>query len=175
MKIDSVRSFFDTPLNQGGRVQSSTAGMSFSAALKDASSGQGRSSLSHTPLSVPPKPSLTISSPQQQLPQQSFNERALGLREYRQELLASNIANADTPGYKAVDIDINEAILEGKTRENVRVQYRVTTQGSVDGNTVDMDIERAQFAQNGLLHEYTVDRVKGYYKMMDDLLRNTPY
>jgi len=106
---------------------------------------------------------------------ESFNERALGLRAYRQELLASNIANADTPGYKAVDIDINEALRTGKSKDDAPVLYRVPAQGSIDGNSVDMDVERAQFSENAVMYEYTVDRVRGYYKMMDDLLKNTPY
>jgi len=38
-----------------------------------------------------------------------------------------------------------------------------------------MDVERAQFSENAVMYEYTVDRVRGYYKMMDDLLKNTPY
>lgn len=97
------------------------------------------------------------------------------MRAYRQELLASNIANADTPGYKALDIDINDALRTGKTKDEIQVQYRIPAQGSIDGNTVDMDVERAQFAQNALMYEYTVDRVKGHYKEMDELLKNTPY
>jgi len=175
MKIDSTRSFFDTATQQGERVQNSSASKAFSATLGDAIASQGKTLPSQRPLPLVPSPSLTASPSQRSKPQQSFNERALGLREYRQELLASNIANADTPGYKAIDIDINEALRAGQTKENVQLQYRVPIQGSVDGNTVDMDIERAQFAQNGLMYEYTIDRIKGYYKMMDDLLRNTPY
>ena len=105
-----------------------------------------------------------------------FHERALGLRAYRQELLASNIANADTPGYKAVDIDINNAIKSGATVDSgVALKYEVQSQGNVDGNTVDMDIARQKFAENALLYEFEVDRVKGFYKSMDDLLKNTPY
>lgn len=108
--------------------------------------------------------------------EKNFNERALGLRAYRQELLASNIANADTPGYKAVDIDIVDALRSGLwATSKLQLKYHVPTQGSVDGNTVDMDVERAKFAENALMYEYHVDRVKGYYKNMDDLLRNTPY
>jgi flagellar basal-body rod protein FlgB len=38
-----------------------------------------------------------------------------------------------------------------------------------------MDVERAKFAENALMYEYEVDRVKGFYKSMDDLLKNTPY
>jgi flagellar basal-body rod protein FlgB len=112
---------------------------------------------------------------QQAKPEQSLNKRALGLRAYRQELLASKMANADTANYKAVDIDINDALRTGKTKEDVQVQYRLPAQGSADGNTVDMDVERAQFSQNSLMYEYKVYRVKGHYKEMDDLLKNLPH
>lgn len=105
-----------------------------------------------------------------------FHERALGLRAYRQTLLASNIANVDTPGYQAVDIDIEDAIRnEHSSASKVEVKYRVPAQGSIDGNTVEMDVERAKFAKNALMYEYQVDRVKGFYKMIDDLLKSTPY
>jgi flagellar basal-body rod protein FlgB len=109
-----------------------------------------------------------------------FNEAALSLRSQRQELLASNIANADTPGYKARDIDFASALqgalgrsappagvlnatapahLGGAARnpdllpDGTQVQYRGVVQGAVDGNTVDMDVERNQFADNALRYE----------------------
>jgi flagellar basal-body rod protein FlgB len=109
-----------------------------------------------------------------------FNETALSLRSQRQELLASNIANADTPNYKARDIDFSNALqgalsrssqtqgqlattaqahiangaADGKTLpDGTPVLYRGVSQGAVDGNTVDMDTERAQFADNGLRYE----------------------
>jgi flagellar basal-body rod protein FlgB len=108
-----------------------------------------------------------------------FNETALSLRSQRQELLASNIANADTPNYKARDIDFNSALQNalaskgaagplattaaqhigrglpsGNTLANgTPVLYRGEVQGSVDGNTVDMDVERNQFADNALRYE----------------------
>jgi flagellar basal-body rod protein FlgB len=105
-----------------------------------------------------------------------FHERALGLRAYRQEMLASNIANADTPGYKAVDIDVNTAIKSGGSADSgVEPKYEVQSQGAIDGNTVDMDIARQKFAENALMYEYELDRVKGFYKSMSDLLSNTPY
>jgi flagellar basal body rod protein FlgB len=108
--------------------------------------------------------------------QGSFHERALALRAYRQELLASNIANADTPGYKAVDIDVGATLRAGGGLDSgVALQYAVPTQASVDGNTVEMDTERAKFAQNALMYEYEVDRVKGHYKDLTDVLGNTPY
>jgi len=128
-----------------------------------------------------PPPSTNVTTGHFQLPsaraaeEGSLNERALGLRAYRQELLASNIANADTPDYKAVDFDIQEALRTGKTAKTVEVKYVIPSQGSVDGNTVEMDVERVKFAENALMYEYHVDRVRGHYKDMEDLLKNTPY
>lgn len=106
----------------------------------------------------------------------SLDKAALNLRAQRQQLIASNIANADTPNYKARDIDFNSALqaaLQNTTAApalnatNARhqqpnaleqilsapVQYRGVVQGSVDGNTVDMDTERNQFADNALRYE----------------------
>lgn len=105
-----------------------------------------------------------------------FQQVALGLRAARQELLASNIANADTPNYKARDIDFASALrnalagtstelhvvqtsplhLEGKAGGSIMgapVMYRKPVQPSADGNTVDMDVERAQFTDNALRYE----------------------
>lgn len=103
----------------------------------------------------------------------SFSQKALNLRAYRQELLASNIANADTPHYKARDIDFKSALegalagrnegslalnktsarhLQGEDgdRFGAAVQYRTEYQGAVDGNTVNMDMERSAFAENSV-------------------------
>jgi flagellar basal-body rod protein FlgB len=106
-----------------------------------------------------------------------FHETALSLRAQRQQLLASNIANADTPNYKARDVDFNKALKGALERGTVapgelaktsaahlaakaaptigglEPQYRSTVQGSVDGNTVDMDAERNQFTDNALRYE----------------------
>jgi flagellar basal-body rod protein FlgB len=105
-----------------------------------------------------------------------FQQVALNLRAARQELLASNIANADTPNYKAKDIDFASALqgalsgsgdklsvtttspghLSGTSGENMMgasVQYRKPLQPSADGNTVDMDVEQTQFADNALRYE----------------------
>jgi len=105
----------------------------------------------------------------------SMHERALALRAYRQEILASNIANADTPNYKAVDIDIKQALKNNTPLSQVPVQFSVTSNAGVDGNTVDMDMERVKFAENSLMYEFAVDKVKGKYKSMMDLLQNLPY
>lgn len=108
-----------------------------------------------------------------------FHQTALNLRAARQELLAANIANADTPNYKARDIDFARALqgalggdgaqlplattaaahLQGGAGETVMgapVQFRIPTQPSADGNTVEMDTERAQFADNALRYEASV-------------------
>jgi flagellar basal-body rod protein FlgB len=98
---------------------------------------------------------------------------ALNARAYRQELLASNIANADTPHYKARDVDFKGALenamagrapgAQGLTTTSPRhmkgdtapvaaanVKYRTEFQPNVDGNTVNMDVERAAFAENAV-------------------------
>lgn len=99
---------------------------------------------------------------------------ALNLRTYRQEVLASNIANADTPYYKARDIDFASALdkaMSGRGVGNVALArtspnhlageassnqygadllYRSEYQGAVDGNTVNMDVERSAFAENAV-------------------------
>lgn len=108
-----------------------------------------------------------------------FQQAALSLRSARQELLASNIANADTPNYKAKDLDFASALqnalagtaaalpavqtsplhLQGNAGQSVlgaKVMYRTPSQPSADGNTVEMDAERAQFADNALRYEASV-------------------
>jgi flagellar basal-body rod protein FlgB len=113
-----------------------------------------------------------------------FPQAALRLREARQSLIASNIANADTPNYKARDIDFASALqgalsdtpqagnaqqlplsttatqhFSGGTGESVSgapVMYRSALQPSADGNSVDMDVERAQFADNAVRYEASV-------------------
>jgi flagellar basal-body rod protein FlgB len=101
---------------------------------------------------------------------------AMNVRGHRQEVLASNIANADTPHYKARDLDFAAALstaMGGKTDGPVAMnmtsqrhiggaasnpfandlKYRTEYQGAVDGNTVNMDVERASFAENAIQFE----------------------
>ncbi len=124
-----------------------------------------------------------------------FHQVALNLRASRQELIASNIANADTPNYKAKDIDFSSALkgaltgtsatlqleataahhLSGDSGETVMgspVQYRVPLQPSADGNTVDMDVERAQFADNAMRYEASVRFVSSKAKNVLAALQN---
>ncbi|WDZ98018.1 flagellar basal body rod protein FlgB [Herbaspirillum sp. WKF16] len=125
-----------------------------------------------------------------------FNELALNLRAQRQQLIASNIANADTPNYKARDINFADTLknaLDNKaaampplelartTASHVAgtavgsgegsiggspLLYRKPDQGSVDGNTVDLDVERNEFVDNGIRYEAGVTAVNGQIKAM---------
>ncbi len=133
---------------------------------------------------------------QQQGENHDFQEMVLGVRAYRQQLIASNIANADTPGYKAVDIDFQEALriarsvantpplslattasghIQGMTQSSLAsypLKYHVLLQPSADGNTVEMDVERAKFAENAVMWEFSRDRVSGHFKHMMEMLQN---
>jgi flagellar basal-body rod protein FlgB len=102
-----------------------------------------------------------------------FQGEALKLRSQRQELLAANIANADTPNYKAVDIDFRQALAAATsggsvsgTPEPATLLYRVPTQSSLDGNTVDMDAERSQFAENTVRYEAALRVLNAQIKTM---------
>ncbi len=92
---------------------------------------------------------------------------SLALRSQRLSLLASNIANAATPNYKARDIDFNAA-LDNATRgqtidaaaENA-VQYRVPVTPSLDGNTVELSTEQTLFAENAVQYRTTLAFLEG--------------
>ena len=81
---------------------------------------------------------------------------ALQLRAQRLELLASNIANAATPGYRARDLDFRAALV-GQTA----VRYRVPVTSSLDGNTVKLATEQTQFAQNAIQYRTTLGFLSG--------------
>jgi flagellar basal-body rod protein FlgB len=106
----------------------------------------------------------------------TFGENALKLRTYRQQVLGNNLANSDTPGFKARDInfaDVLKAQLDGVSpssglglatthsghlpgkvsQEDPRLLYRIPNQPSMDGNTVDGDIELSQFTKNSVFTE----------------------
>jgi flagellar basal-body rod protein FlgB len=106
----------------------------------------------------------------------SVYSQALNLRTQRHQLLASNIANADTPNYKARDFDFSRAMqnaLAGRQSAGgigmaqtasahiaggggggpAELQFRKESQSAVDGNTVDMDVERAQITENALQYQ----------------------
>jgi len=130
-----------------------------------------------------------------------FQAKALVLRAERQRVIASNIANADTPGYVARDVNFKEAMntaLNTGTGSTLRLQpstsvaqaqgttnvrhiplaassgslggssstlgYAVQTQPSMDGNSVDLDRERANFVDNAVRYESTLRFINGQSK-----------
>ena len=111
----------------------------------------------------------------------NFNHQALNLRSQRQQVLASNIANADTPGYKARDFDFKSALATAVAQPATdqapggtvparapqpELSYRSVIQPSIDGNTVDMDVERAQFAENTVHFEANITMLTHQIRMM---------
>ena len=117
-----------------------------------------------------------------------FHANALVLRSQRQQVIASNIANADTPGYVARDFDFAQALKSasggaaaghvsvtsaghmrlggGGDAANPRLAYAVQTQPSQDGNSVDLDRERASFVDNSIRYESTLRFINGHVKTM---------
>lgn len=113
-----------------------------------------------------------------------FQQSALRIQEARQELIASNIANADTPGFQARDINFRTALAQamqgqqstlalntndpkhmttGTSRDaaaGAPLLYRSVVQPSADGNTVNLDIERAQYAESAVQYQASL-RVGG--------------
>ena len=111
--------------------------------------------------------------------------RALALRSERSEVLAANIANADTPNYKAKDFDFQSAMRGAvrnaelglaKTSERhlsghggngglAPLQYRHPVQPSIDGNTVEMDAEVGRFSDNAMRYQaaltFTNSKISG--------------
>ena len=92
---------------------------------------------------------------------------ALELRSQRMGVLASNIANAATPGFKARDIDFNAALnakLEGgmaSTSPEAHMVYKTPTMPSLDGNTVELGREQVAFAENAIAYSATLSFVQG--------------
>lgn len=92
---------------------------------------------------------------------------ALELRSQRMGLLASNIANAGTPGYKARDIDFASALkasMSGAGSDqaaSAATLYRVPVMPSLDGNTVEMATEQTAFAENAVGYSATLSFIRG--------------
>ncbi len=122
-----------------------------------------------------------------------FHSKALVLRAERQRVIAGNIANADTPGYAARDFNFSQALRDatgmgtattahqtpqapannkhialsnasGGAMDAQRLAYTVQSQPSLDGNSVDMDRERANFMDNAIRYESTLRFINGSAK-----------
>ena len=88
---------------------------------------------------------------------------ALEVRSQRMGVLASNIANASTPGFKAKDIDFKTALgaVEADQSFAGAVKYRVPTTPSMDGNTVELSAEQTAFAENAVQYQTTLSFLNG--------------
>ncbi len=129
-----------------------------------------------------------------------FQGQALSLRAERQRLIASNIANADTPNYAARDMNFAQVLrdatgggslvsavnmtgagapqvghialdMSNGMRSESRLSYASPSQPNLDRNTVDMDRERANFADNSVKFEATLRFINGSAKTMMDAIR----
>lgn len=119
-----------------------------------------------------------------------FNQQALKVHERRAEVLAGNLANADTPGFKARDVDFKAALQQingasdssrvrtthashlnsaGTSANKIdqvlgEMKYRIPSQPSIDGNTVDPLKEKSAFMENALMYQTSLkflsDKVK---------------
>lgn len=125
----------------------------------------------------------------------NYQQQVMNLRTERQQLIASNIANADTPNYKARDLDFGQSLqaalagraasggipmarsasghLPGLASMPARdLLYRNEYQSAVDGNTVEMDVERANFSDNAIRYEASVTFVTGQIKGLLDAMQS---
>lgn len=127
----------------------------------------------------------------------NFQGQALTLRSERQRLLASNIANADTPGYVSRDMNFAQALRQATgaangsasgpstlatsqaghiplatgARAEANLVYATPSQTNLDRNTVDMDRERAAFADNSVKYEATLRFINGNVRTMLDAIK----
>ncbi len=98
---------------------------------------------------------------------------ALKLRGQRMAMLASNIANAATPGYKARDIDFARALELAERGQPLdgAMAWRVPMQPSLDGNTVEMATEQTAFAENALAYRSSLAFLNGRIGTLSRALR----
>lgn len=101
---------------------------------------------------------------------------ALEVRGQRMGILASNIANASTPGFKARDIDFQRAMAaaqDGGVDGAITgaTMYRVPLQPSLDGNTVDLSTEQTAFAENAVQYQTTLSFLNGRIGQITRALR----
>ncbi|MCE3044006.1 MULTISPECIES: flagellar basal body rod protein FlgB [Legionella] len=117
------------------------------------------------------------------------HSKALLLREQRAAQLATNITNADTPNYKAKDLDFKSALenamgssprqmvtdqpahINASTDFSAQLKFRQPNQISLDGNTVDKDLETTEFAKNALSYQASLSFLSGKIKSMLMALR----
>lgn len=123
-----------------------------------------------------------------------IHEQALGFRAQRAEVLANNIANADTPNYKARDLDFASVLAEQSNRMQrggvslnrtdsrhipangvisgeAEMPYRIPMQPSLDQNTVDLQIEQSNYAENAVHFQASFTFLNSKFKGLTAALR----
>jgi flagellar basal-body rod protein FlgB len=107
-----------------------------------------------------------------------IHERALDLRGQRMEVIAQNIANVDTPFYKAKDVDFKQVLDETQTERSMRATHSAHIQSadsvqqgntvftipfnpSIDGNTVEMSVEQAKYGKAAAQYQATLRFIEG--------------
>lgn len=112
-----------------------------------------------------------------------IHQHTVGVRERNSEVIASNIAQANTPGFKAKGMDFKKALQAASSGASISLSrtdgrhipaskvvagemlYRTPTQPDTgDGNTVDVDLERNLFMQNQLRHQASLDFLGSKFK-----------
>ncbi|MCG9697174.1 flagellar basal body rod protein FlgB [Shewanella sp. Isolate11] len=121
------------------------------------------------------------------------HQYTLGIRAARAEVISSNIANADTPHYKAKDLDFDKALQAARTQQGglemrrsnekhfdlkaltqEHVSYRVPNQPDTgDGNTVDIQQEQSEFMQNALEYQMSLGFLDSKFSGLKKALRGS--
>ena len=113
---------------------------------------------------------------------------AMQLRAKRASVLANNLANSDTPGFKARDINFqamlaketqhglsmsatNSAHIGGRVQQSDNLLFRNPSQPSIDGNTVDSQIEKTIFAKNAMDYDSSFEFLSGRFKGLKSAIR----
>ncbi len=120
-----------------------------------------------------------------------INEKALNMQAYRARILGANLANSDTPGFKARDIDFKAALSEAETGSRIEpltvtnkmhiqpgadtfgteLLYRQPLQPSLDGNTVETQVEMADFTENAMHYLTSLRIINGRFNKILSAIR----
>jgi flagellar basal-body rod protein FlgB len=100
-------------------------------------------------------------------------ERAISGAEMRQSVLAANVANANTPGYKPKDVDFHSALRTAFASGGEKAPITETTSDAVmraDGSGLDIDVEASKLSQNGLEYQALVQAARGRIDILESAM-----
>jgi flagellar basal-body rod protein FlgB len=119
-----------------------------------------------------------------------IHDNALLVRSERSSIIANNLANADTPGFKSRDIDFNAILrgeverqsslgvsqtnsrhIQGREHDGWEKLYRHPLQPSIDGNTVEENVENKNFTENAMAYNASFEFLNGKFKGLTGALR----